>query len=68
VCRAAGVSTVSQSTGWLPAGPHWSSAVDGSAVVHVTVAAYDETCTGLGGCGVATVRVGAGGGAAFLPR
>jgi hypothetical protein len=61
------MSTVSQSTGSLPAGPHWSSAVDGSGVVHVIVAAYDETCTGLGGGGFATVRVAAGGGA-FVPR
>ena len=67
VCRAAGVSTASQSTGSLPAGPHWSSAVEGSGVVQVTVAAYDETCTGAGGGGVATVRVVAGGGA-FVPR
>ena len=62
----AGVSTVSQSTGSLPAGPHCSSAVEASGVVHVIEAAYDETRTDWGG-GVATVRVVAGGGL-FVPR
>jgi hypothetical protein len=66
-CRDACVSTVSQSTGSLPAGPHWSLAVDGPGVVQLIVAAYDETCTGGGGGGVATVRVTVGGGA-FVRR
>ena len=70
LCRTAGVSTLCQSTGSLPAGPHCSSAVDTAGVVHPTVAVYEETCTdwGGGGGGGATACVVAGEGARLPSR